>query len=142
MKAKWKRWIKLARPWKRLKEREQLIDHLRAQLKLQKELSTKQQAALGRKKVALVQLGYKYLQVLDELQHMKCGKIKHVSRKAADKAAARFFNQTSHVMEPYECYVCPKNPDTDSKWWHIRHAVKSERGKHGPAGKDLKTAGA
>lgn len=89
------------------------------------------QRALTRKKEELIRLGFAHAKALNELQLMRCAKVKHVNKPSADKAAARLFNQTSHVMESYECYVCPVNPDTGNKWWHIRHTVRSQRGKHG-----------
>lgn len=122
------------RPWTKLKQREELIERLKKKVVVQRALITSQQAALDRKRRALAELQTSYDHLLEEFQRQRCTKIKHANKDAAKKAGNRLFNQTSHVMEPYECYVCPRNPETQEKWWHIRHALKAERGKNGQIG--------
>lgn len=127
-----RRFIWKCRPWKIAKEREQLIAQLLVKLTEQKTINKNMETALGRKRRALAELQAKYDNVIEEVRRQRCTKIKHASREAAAKAGHNLFNRTSQVMEPYECYVCqPQRPATNEKWWHIRHAVKAERGKNG-----------
>lgn len=135
MKARWRKSIRgliwKFRPWTRLKQRETRIKELEAQLANCRRTIYNQQQALFRKRRALAGLQASHDHVIEEFRRQRCTKIKHGDKRSAEKAGHRLFNKTSHVMEPYECYICPPKDGTNEKWWHIRHAIKSMRGKNG-----------